>query len=191
MNIFSIIIVLVTLHVVAPAQEQRRSGEKKTREVQERRLPSDPGVSKFPSQLREIPPGFQSVDTSFASPGNPGMGQEGVQNRADIFVAVQEGLQSNDVSLFSRHFGSQVVLNLRAGEAGSYSSNQAFYVLENYLRTRRVVSFEFTTTGESAASRYATGGATLSSKGGREFVQVYVSLSRTGGRWVISQINIY
>lgn len=108
-----------------------------------------------------------------------------------VFEDVREGLATENIGLFSQSFGSQVQLNLRGGESGIYSGNQAYYVLGNYLRTHKVGHVEFTTYGESSTNPYATGTISLNTKGSRELGQVYVSLSRAGARWVITQINIY
>jgi hypothetical protein len=108
-----------------------------------------------------------------------------------IFASVQEGLAAGAVGVFSQHIGQQVFMNLRGGGSGYYSANQAYYVLQNYLKTRRLANLNFSTIGESEANPYATGSAGLSFRGTREFAQVYVSLARSGDRWVITQINIY
>ncbi len=108
-----------------------------------------------------------------------------------IFQKVEEGLSSGSISGFSPYFGSQVSLNLRGGENGVYSANQAYYVLENYLRHRRVMQVNFSSISETGTNPYATGSAGLNTRGGRELAQIYVSLSRVGERWVITQINIY
>jgi hypothetical protein len=108
-----------------------------------------------------------------------------------IFESVQQGLVLGNIGEFSQHLGSHVLVNLRRGENGYYSASQAYYVLENYLKTRKLLTFSFTTVGESDSNPYATGSAALNVKGTREFFQVYVSLSWAGDRWVISQINIY
>jgi hypothetical protein len=86
---------------------------------------------------------------------------------------------------------SQVYVNLRGGESGYYSANQAHYVLENYLKSRKLVNLKFSTIGESEARPYATGSAVTVQRGIREIAQVYVSLGRSGDRWFITQINIY
>lgn len=108
-----------------------------------------------------------------------------------VFDHVRDGLASGNYAMFAPHMASQVMMNLRGGESGTYSANQAYYVLENYFRARRILHLEFTTVGESETNPYATGSAGVNIKGSRELVQVYVSLSRTGDRWVITQINIY
>lgn len=108
-----------------------------------------------------------------------------------VFDRVQQGMKTGNVGTFSQHFGSQVLFNLRGGESGYYSSNQAYYLLENYLKSRKPVYFDFSTIGESETNPYATGSAGFNVKGSREVAQIYVSLSWVGERWVISQINIY
>jgi hypothetical protein len=108
-----------------------------------------------------------------------------------IFENIQEGLLHGNIGEFSQYFGTHVQVNLQGGENGYYSASQTYYVLENYLRTRKLVTFSFTTIGESDTNPYATGSGGLNVKGTREFIQVYVSLSWAGDRWVISQINIY
>lgn len=108
-----------------------------------------------------------------------------------IFSTIEQGLSSGDVSAFSRHMGSQVYVRLRGKEGGYYSASQAYYLLDQFLRTQKVSGFRFSTVGSSETNPYATGSAGLVVRGAREFAQVYVSLSQAGDRWVISQINIY
>ncbi len=109
----------------------------------------------------------------------------------DVFQLVQRGLTSGDVSLFSPYFAPQVMINLHGGENGTYSSGQAHYVLENYCRPRRFGHFTFTTIEDSGSNPYATGSVAFNYRGRRELAQVYVSLTQSGNRWVIAQINIY
>jgi hypothetical protein len=109
----------------------------------------------------------------------------------EIFDHVQDGLTSGDIGAFSRYFSSQVMVTLKGAESGHYSANQAYYLLTNYIRTRQFARFVFTTVGGSEGNPYATGSATFNYRGKRETAQVYVSLAQTGGRWLITQINIY
>jgi hypothetical protein len=108
-----------------------------------------------------------------------------------IFSNVQQGLSSGAVGGFSEHMAQQVYVNLRGGESGYYSANQAHYVLEKYLKSRKLVNLKFSTIGESESRPYATGSAVSVQRGVREIAQVYVSLGRSGDRWIITQINIY
>ncbi len=108
-----------------------------------------------------------------------------------LFTIIQRSLTSGNIAVIAQHLAPQVQVNFRGAENGYYSASQAYYLLENYFRSRKVLGFEFSTIGESDSNPYATGGASFNFKGSREYAQVYVSLSRAGRQWLITQINIY
>ncbi len=108
-----------------------------------------------------------------------------------VFETVRQGLEKGTIESFANLLAPQVQMNLRGGESGYFSGHQAFYLLESYFRTRRLLNLRFSTVGDSDTSPFATGGAEISIRGSREFVQVYVALSRAGERWVITRLNIY
>ncbi len=141
-------------------------------------------VAQEQTELKTHPP---SLNEKSASPEVP----EHVKACNQVFKNVQEGILANNIGLFSSRLASQVYVNLRGGESGYYSENQVHYVLGNYLRSRKLANFEFTTVGQSESNPYATGSAVFIVKGTREVAQVYVSLSFVGERWAITQINIY
>ena len=108
-----------------------------------------------------------------------------------VFSDIQDGVSSANVSLFASHFHTQVHVTLRGGESGLYSANQAYYLLQNYLRDRKPAGFKFSTYGDSPTNPYATGSAAFNVRGTRERVQIYAALAYNGDRWVITHINIY
>jgi len=147
--------------------------------------PSAPSQPSIPAIQTVQPPQRkgQTADT------RKGVGSSEECSR--VFSSVQQGLSGGNVGSFSQHFAAQVYINLRGGESGYYSKSQAYYLLENYLKTRRITNLNFSTLGESELNPYATGSAVFNYRGTREYAQVYVSLSQAGERWVIAQINIY
>lgn len=108
-----------------------------------------------------------------------------------VFEDIQHGIETGNVGSFSPHLGAQVQVALKGGESGYYSANHAYYLIESFFRSRRVVSFEFSQVGETEATPYGTGAAIFTTKGMRETAQVYVALMKMGERWVIAEINIY
>lgn len=108
-----------------------------------------------------------------------------------LFDDVQSGIVAGDVKKFSMHLARQVFINLRGMESGYFSRNQAFYILDSYLSARRVVSFTFSTMNDSEPVPYATGGGIFMRRGKREIFQVYTSLSKQDGQWVVTQLNVY
>jgi hypothetical protein len=111
--------------------------------------------------------------------------------KKELFRTIQNGVASGEVESLSRHFGSNIYLNIRGTESGYFSANQAYYVLQNFFNQNKPVAFSFTSYGESGESPYATGRGSINVKGNREFIQVYVSLVKFKDRWVIEQFNIY
>lgn len=107
-----------------------------------------------------------------------------------LLDAVEEGLAAGDIARFSRSLASTMSLNLRGAESGTFSANQAHYVLQNYLRSRRLVGLSLTAMPEGE-SPYGSGTAALHGRGEREEVQVFVALRRAGDRLVITQITIH
>ena len=118
-------------------------------------------------------------------------GQAGKMEIREVFDDVQQGISQANVAIFSPHLQGQVRLTFHGGETGLYSANQAYYLIQNYLRDRKPVSFAFTTYGESDNTPYATGNAAFTIRGVRQHAQVYVALAPEGGRWVITLLNIY
>jgi hypothetical protein len=104
---------------------------------------------------------------------------------------VERGIASGSVARFSTHFPPQVSISLRGEGSGTFSSNQAYYLLDQFFRSRRFTGCKLSTVGESGGIPFATGSASFTQKGGRETAQVYLSLTRSGDRWFIAQINIY
>ena len=108
-----------------------------------------------------------------------------------IFQAIENGILKGDVGTYAEHFAGQVQLNLRGDQGGYFSARQAYYIMDNYFRTRKAANFHFSTIADSEATPYATGSGTIVRKGTREVVQVYVLLGSSGERWTIAQLNIY
>jgi hypothetical protein len=107
-----------------------------------------------------------------------------------IFDQVETGIAQGDVALISKYFGSQTYLSLSDGKSGYYSSNQAFYVLEDFFKIYRVASFRFNNINTDEDTPYATGVYNFEFKGKKNAAQVYISLKKAGSGWKITQITI-
>ncbi|HTK81854.1 MAG TPA: DUF4783 domain-containing protein [Bacteroidota bacterium] len=125
-----------------------------------------------------------SAKTPTARQDTPAVGSPPVKE-------IEDAILQEDAKAIARYFDKQVYLSLQNNEGSYYSSNQALYVLQNYFSSHHVVSFKFTSSSTTGATSYATGGGKVRVKGNRTSVQMYISLSRSGDRWVISQFNVY
>jgi hypothetical protein len=104
-----------------------------------------------------------------------------------IFSDIEIGLSQGNPSVFSDHLASQLYLSIPGEQSAYFSSSQAFYLLEQFFQRTRLPDFRFTTMADGPGTPYASGIVS----GVRGQAQVYVSLSRSGERWVISKISIY
>jgi hypothetical protein len=108
-----------------------------------------------------------------------------------VFQAMQKGISDGELDALTRYFAKHIYLNVRGVESGYYSANQAQIVLQNFFSSHKPLSFSFTTYGESGGAPYATGRGSFNVRGSREFIQVYIALTRHKDTWVVSQFNIY
>jgi len=107
-----------------------------------------------------------------------------------IFNRIESAISEGNISVLSGYLASQTYLSLSNGIRGYYSSNQAYYVLEDFFKIYNVTSFRLDNLNFTENSPYATGIYNYEYKGKRNGAQVYISLNRIGSNWKITQITI-
>ncbi|NNG28233.1 MAG: DUF4783 domain-containing protein [Ignavibacteriaceae bacterium] len=107
-----------------------------------------------------------------------------------IFQEIENGIVESDVSKIARYFSPKPYLSFSNGVTGYYSSNQAYYVLEDFINIYKVISFKFDHKKNDGTISYATGIYYYESRGKRDSAQVYLTLSKIGDNWFITQISI-
>lgn len=118
----------------------------------------------------------------------------GIKKQAEIdpavFDEIETAIKNGDVATISRYLGPQTYFSLTNGINGYYSSNQAFYVLDDFFKIYRITKFKFDNIKSGTANPYATGTYHFDNRGRRNSAQVYISLTKTGKNWNISQFTI-
>lgn len=115
-----------------------------------------------------------------------------IQNQkkiVQIFSDIERTFSSGNISLISAYFPSQIYLSLSTGINGFYSSNQAYYILQDYFQLYQPLTFKFTQRSESENS-FATGVFTFERKNKKGTAQVFISVEYSGAKWKISLITI-
>jgi hypothetical protein len=107
----------------------------------------------------------------------------------EIFNEIQNGISEGNVASISGYFCPQTYLSLSNGVSGYYSTNQAYYVLEDYFKVYQITSFRFQNIKNDESTPYATGIYNYEFKGKRDEARVYISLKKSGNHWKISQIT--
>ena len=116
--------------------------------------------------------------------------KKNLQADLQIFSEIESGIKEGNVTRISKYFGQQTYFSLSNGINGYYSSNQAFYVLEDFFNLYRVTSFKIDHTKNDKNTSYATGVYNYDNKGKRSTSQVYISLKKIGNYWNITQLTI-
>jgi hypothetical protein len=107
-----------------------------------------------------------------------------------VFNDIEKGIVSTDVKKFSQYFSPQPYISLVNGVNGYYSSNQAYYIMEDFFNSFKIVSFEMAETKTEGTVSYGKGDYYYEKKGRREVAHLYISLSKSGNKWYITQISI-
>lgn len=107
-----------------------------------------------------------------------------------ILNEIESGIANKDVKKFSKYFSAQPYLSLVNGVNGYYSSNQAYYILDDFFNSFRVVSFSLEEVKTDDAVSYGKGDYYYEKKGRREVAHFYVTLSKSGSKWYITQLSI-
>ena len=113
-----------------------------------------------------------------------------VSTQTIIFNDIESGIKLNDVQKISKYFSPQPYISLLNGVNGYYSSNQAYYILEDFFDTYKLLSFKMNERKTDESVSYAKGEYYFEKKGKRETAHLYVTLNKSGNRWQITQISI-
>ncbi len=107
-----------------------------------------------------------------------------------LFIKIEEGLSTGSVDKFSVYFNSRNYLSLANGSSGYFSSNQAYYIIKDYLSIYKPISFKFTNIVQETNSPFAAGNLKYNNNGIRGNATVFVTLQLIDNQWRISQITI-
>lgn len=107
-----------------------------------------------------------------------------------IFDSIKSGIVGGNVSLFSQYLDSQTFLNLSNSAVGYYSSNQAVYVLQNFINNYQNTKFNYSEIQLNNKNPYAVGVYKYYYKGEKDSANVFISLKKIRNEWKIKQITI-
>jgi hypothetical protein len=114
----------------------------------------------------------------------------GKQNSAKVVLLdIENSIAKGNINALFKNLSPLTYFSLSNGIRGYYSSNQAYYILEDFFKIYQVISFRFHSLQSEDGNPYATGIYFYQYKGKRESSQVYVSLKNTGKSWKITQIT--
>ncbi|MCS7053819.1 MAG: DUF4783 domain-containing protein [Ignavibacterium sp.] len=107
-----------------------------------------------------------------------------------IISEIEESIKQSDVLKLSQFINAQTYFSLMGNINGYYTTNQAFYILEDFFKINKIQLFKFNQVNNEENNPYATGTLYYESKGRKNKAQVFVTLKRVGESWIISQLSI-
>lgn len=112
-----------------------------------------------------------------------------IRTESFILEEIEKAISKGDVNKVSEYFSSQPYLSFLGGVNGYYSSNQAYYILEDFFYEYKVISFTFENKRVEESVCYGTGLYSYEREGKRETAHLYVTLNKVGNKWYITQIS--
>lgn len=118
--------------------------------------------------------------------------QDSINSEApeQIFRKIETGIKELDVNKFSSYFQSETSISFINGTEGSFSSNQLFFVIQDFINTYKPISFRIAKISSGSSYSFATGFYDYSYEGIRGIAKFYISLKLINNNWRISQISI-
>ena len=106
--------------------------------------------------------------------------------QGDAMGNVKQAMKVGSAKDLARNFGSMVEITLDGGDATSYSSTQAEFVMKNFFSKNAPVDFSVNHNGTSDKGQlYAIG--TYTSKG--DSYTVLIRMKSSGGKYLIHSMN--
>lgn len=125
---------------------------------------------------------FVSLTTLYAQTNNKQIDR--------IFQKIEQGLTEGNINKFSGYFNSRIVISLEESSSDYFSSNQAFYVLDEFFRKNKITQFSFKQIILVGDNPYAYGELESSTPASKMKHKVFVSLEFIFTDWKITQITI-
>lgn len=107
-----------------------------------------------------------------------------------VFLNIKSGIENNEIAEFSGYFDFRTYISLSNGTSGYYSSNQVYYILEEYFRIHQPISLDYDRLELSSESPYATGSLSYLDSGEKKKSKVFISLKAYEDNYKIAQITI-
>jgi len=107
-----------------------------------------------------------------------------------VFIDIGEGFNYGNVYNIVAYFGNEVYINIASEDKGYYSSDQAKYILDNFLNNFPVYNFKWRNSSKSENYAFATGKFKYKKNGYVSSFDISVSLNYIDESWLIDQIII-
>ncbi|MBI9070504.1 MAG: DUF4783 domain-containing protein [Melioribacteraceae bacterium] len=107
-----------------------------------------------------------------------------------LFNKIKIGLTKGEIEKFNMYLDNKTYISLSNGKMGYYSSNQIYYIFEDFFDSYKPFDFDYSTVRAGSQKPFASGTLKYINNGKHKAAKVFVSLIRILGKWKISQLTI-
>jgi hypothetical protein len=107
-----------------------------------------------------------------------------------VFNKLESACAEGDPNQFSPLLAQKIFLNFFTGENGSFSANQAYFILRKFFSEHKVFACSLPTRSVRTSAPYATGQIQYVHRGVRYTALIYAALVHTDDRWLLSHFTI-
>ncbi len=116
--------------------------------------------------------------------------QKNKRNSISIITKLEQNISEGNTSGIIEYLSPQTYFSLPDGTKGYFRSNQAYYILEDFFKVNKVISFMFKNINAESDFPYAIGLYYYESKGKRKAYRIFISLKKSHSNWQIVQLSI-
>ncbi len=106
------------------------------------------------------------------------------------FKEIAAGFTSSSVSLISKYFNGEVFLDVLGSEKGTYNSNQAEFIISDFMDYFKVVSFKYINSYHKNSYAFVLGKYYYNIGSGKRELKASISLKYRNESWYVDQINL-
>lgn len=107
-----------------------------------------------------------------------------------ILNKAHNGIEKNNVSLFSDFLNSKVYISLSEGTKGYFSANQSYYILQDFLNKINPIEVTFEIASVESENPVAFGEIEYITSGKRNKLKLFISIEFFHDKWRITHIAI-
>ena len=108
----------------------------------------------------------------------------------EILDVVEQAIANSQPDSIFPYLSVQTYLSFLNDVNGYYSSNQAYYILENFFKEYKVIGFRINNVELNTLTPFAMGICYYENNGNRGEAKAYITLKLTETSWKITQITI-
>ena len=107
-----------------------------------------------------------------------------------IIKHIEDGFNNGSIDSFSGNFAEKIYLSITTAKPMYYSSNQAYWVLKDFIIIHTPAGFKFDYSTSESDNSFASGTMKYIKNGIKGKVTIFITLKKEKNQWKITHITI-